>query len=61
MGTRSSCSGGSGASAPRGERFDGPVLALYKVRDGRLARAQMFYFDTPALVEFLAQANGRAA
>ena len=45
----------------RGERFDGPVFALYTVRDGRLARAQMFYFDTLALVEFLAQANGRAA
>jgi ketosteroid isomerase-like protein len=44
-----------------GERFDGPVLALYTVRDGRLARAQMFYFDTLALVEFLAQANRRAA
>jgi|SRR5262249_58613233 len=44
-----------------GERFDGPVLALYTVRDGRLARAQMFYFDTPALVEFLTPATGRAA
>ena len=44
-----------------GERFDGPVLALYTVRDRRLARAQMFYFDTPALLEFLARASGRAA
>jgi uncharacterized protein len=25
--------------SPGGERFDGPVLALYKVRDARLARA----------------------
>jgi hypothetical protein len=33
--------------SPGGERFDGPVLALYTVREGRLARAQMFYFDTP--------------
>jgi ketosteroid isomerase-like protein len=47
--------------SPGGERFDGPVLALYTVRDGRLARAQMFYFDTPALVAFLARASGRAA
>jgi uncharacterized protein len=47
--------------SPDGERFDGPVLALYTVRDGRLARAQMFYFDTPALVEFLARACGKAA
>jgi len=47
--------------SPGGERFDGPVLALYTVRDGRLAHAQMFYFDTPELVEFLARAGGRAA
>lgn len=46
--------------SPDGERFDGPVLGLYRVQDGKLARAQMFYFDTPALVEFLARA-GRAA
>ena len=42
--------------SPSGERFDGPVLALYRVHDGKLARAQMFYYDTPALVEFLARA-----
>ena len=28
--------------SPSGERFDGPVLALYTVRDQRLALAQMF-------------------
>ncbi len=39
-----------------GESFDGPVLGLYQVRGGRLARAQMFYFDTVALAEFLANA-----
>jgi ketosteroid isomerase-like protein len=44
-----------------GERFDAPVLALYTVHDGKLARAQMFYFDTPAVVEFLERAGGRAA
>jgi uncharacterized protein len=38
---------------PGGERFDGPVLGLYQVRDGRLARAQMFHFDTAALAGFL--------
>jgi len=47
--------------SPIGERFDGPVLALYTVRDGRLARAQMFYFETPALVEFLRRASDEAA
>ena len=44
-----------------GERFDGPVLALYTVHDRRLARAQMFYFDTRAVVEFLERVGGRAA
>jgi uncharacterized protein len=43
--------------APTGERFDGPVLGLYKVREGKLVRAQMFYFDTVALVSFLEKAN----
>jgi len=42
--------------SPAGERFDGPVLGLYQLRDGRLARAQMFYFDTAALAVFLANA-----
>jgi ketosteroid isomerase-like protein len=47
--------------SPSGERFDGPVLALYTIHDGKLARAQMFYFDTAAVAEFLARAGGRAA
>src|SRR5512133_524973 len=40
-----------------GRRFDGPVLGLYEVRDGMFARAQMFHFDTAALVAFLAGAE----
>jgi ketosteroid isomerase-like protein len=40
-----------------GERFDASVLGLYEVRDGKLVRAQMFHFDTAAILEFL----GRAA
>jgi ketosteroid isomerase-like protein len=40
-----------------GERLDHPVLGLYHVRDGKLARAQMFYFDTVAVGEFLARAR----
>jgi ketosteroid isomerase-like protein len=43
--------------SPAGEPFDGHVLGLYQVRDGRLARAQMFHFDTVALVGFLANAK----
>jgi uncharacterized protein len=42
--------------APSGERCDMPVLALYQVRDGKLARAQMFYFDSTALSSFLTRA-----
>ncbi len=41
---------------PDGERFDGVVLGLYRFRDGKLARAQMFYFDTAAVAGFLARA-----
>lgn len=36
-----------------GTRFECPVLGLYQVRDGKLARAWMFYFDTTATAEFL--------
>ena len=45
---------------PAGDRFDGEVLGLYHVRGGQLTRAQMFYFDTAAVVRFLAQATGQA-
>jgi ketosteroid isomerase-like protein len=38
-----------------GERFDGEVLGLYQLREGKLARAQMFYFDTAAVATFLAR------
>jgi ketosteroid isomerase-like protein len=40
---------------PSGERFDGEVLGLYQLREGKLARAQMFYFDTAAVAGFLAR------
>lgn len=42
---------------PNGERFDSEVLALYEVRDGKFARAQMFHFDTAALNEFFGRAR----
>ncbi|MEO3759139.1 nuclear transport factor 2 family protein [Mycobacterium sp. B14F4] len=40
-----------------GECFESEVLALYEVRDGKCARAQMFHFDTTALNEFLRRAQ----
>jgi ketosteroid isomerase-like protein len=39
--------------SPSGERFVGEVLGLYEVRDGKFARAQMFYFDSVAVQRFL--------
>jgi ketosteroid isomerase-like protein len=42
-----------------GERFETEVLGLYRVRDGKLARAQMFYFDTAAAASFLAKATSK--
>jgi ketosteroid isomerase-like protein len=44
------------ALAPDGERFDSPVIGLYEVRDGKLARAQMFHYDTAAINAFLERA-----
>jgi ketosteroid isomerase-like protein len=36
------------------DRCDEEVLGLYQVRGGKLTRAQMYSFDTAALVSFLA-------
>jgi ketosteroid isomerase-like protein len=44
-----------------GQYFDMPVLGLYSVRDGKLARAQMFYFDTVPVLEFLNTARPATA
>jgi hypothetical protein len=35
-----------------GERLDIEVLGLYEVRDAKFFRAQMFYFDTAAVLRF---------
>jgi ketosteroid isomerase-like protein len=45
------------ALAPSGERFESPVVALYEVRDGKFARAQMFHYDTAAVLAFLERAG----
>lgn len=39
---------------PTGRRFQCEVLGLYQVRDEKFARAQMFFFDTAAVSEFIA-------
>ena len=43
-----------------GDRIDTPVLGLYRLQDGKLARAQMFYFDPAAVLSFLAKAGNSA-
>ncbi len=40
-----------------GQLLDTPVLGLYQIRDGKFARAQMFYFDPVAAADFLATAK----
>lgn len=45
------------AMAPDGERFESPVVAIYEVRDGKFARAQMFHYDTAAILAFLDRAG----
>jgi ketosteroid isomerase-like protein len=52
------------AAARRGtcrRALDSTVLGLCEVRDGQLARAQMFYFDPRAVTEFLGRAAARRA
>jgi len=44
------------AVSPEGERFENPCIGLYQVRDGKLARAQMFHYDTAAILAFLERA-----
>lgn len=46
------------ALSPSGERFESPVMGLYEVRDGKFARAQMFHYDTAAILAFLERATG---
>jgi len=45
---------------PSGESLDSEVLGLYRVREGKLARGQMFHFDPASVCVFLARAS-RAA
>jgi ketosteroid isomerase-like protein len=45
------------AVSPAGVGLETPVLGIYHLRDGKLARAQMFYFDTEAVNDFLARAS----
>jgi ketosteroid isomerase-like protein len=57
-GARSRLGSDLGGRRRSNERFDGEVLDLYRLRDGKLARAQMFYFDAVQVVSFLSDATG---
>jgi len=54
--TKSWSSGISAGRSQAGESCDGEVQALYKLRDGKLVRGQMFYFDTAGTNAFLEKA-----
>jgi ketosteroid isomerase-like protein len=41
----------------QGNTYDGQVMGLYEVADRKLRRAQMFYYDTEALLDFLKRSN----
>lgn len=43
--------------SPAGERFESEVLGLYRFREGKLARAQMFDFDAAGAAQFLLRAK----
>jgi ketosteroid isomerase-like protein len=43
--------------SPSGMRLDTEVLGLYEIHNGKLARAQMFYFDPTAVTHFLEDAR----
>jgi uncharacterized protein len=43
-----------------GRRLQTPVLGRYQLRNGKLARAHMFYFDTVEVARFLADAQRSA-
>ena len=41
----------------QGEKFDAPVVSVYKMRGSKIVESQMFHADTKALVQFLAGEN----
>jgi hypothetical protein len=40
-----------------GERFDAPVVSVYKMRGSKIVESQMFHSDTKAILQFLAGKN----
>jgi uncharacterized protein len=46
-----------GVDPVSGARFDAPEVGVYQVRDGRVAKSQMFHADSAAVVTFLSKAR----
>jgi uncharacterized protein len=44
--------------AATGRRFDAPEVGIYRVRDDRVVRSQMFHADTVSVLAFLRDAAG---
>jgi uncharacterized protein len=42
-----------GRSTSSGRKLDLPVVSVYKMRDGKIVKSQMFYADTVAILQFL--------
>ncbi|HLZ72636.1 MAG TPA: nuclear transport factor 2 family protein [Dehalococcoidia bacterium] len=49
------------AASPSGAYVAEPVLGLYRVRDGKFARAQKFFFDAAAVAAFIARVKRERA
>jgi ketosteroid isomerase-like protein len=45
------------AMSPSGEHLESRVLGLFEVQDKKLVRAQMFHYDTAAILAFLERAG----
>ena len=46
------------ARRPDGASFETPTLAKYRIANGRLIEAQMYYYDLPGLIEFVGASRG---
>lgn len=47
------------ALSSAGERFEEPVIGIYRIRDGLFASAQMFHYDTAAIAAFLERSQAQ--
>jgi uncharacterized protein len=48
-----------GLAAESGRKINVPVVGTYRVRNGKVVEAQMFYSDTAEITQFMAETVGR--